>query len=190
MKSRIAMLAALLLAGCGGQNGNQQAANSAAGAAPAAPAGGGTLTIQPGEWEVTMQMRAAAASDLPPGVRLPQVPPTTMRTCVTPEQVSRANASFLSGSSHRPGIDCDYSHVSVAGGRIQGVSTCSGNGMQASVTMDGSFTPTSYDIDQQMQANMRGRTSSSTTHLSGRLIGECTPGEAQAAAARNGSDGR
>jgi hypothetical protein len=114
-----------------------------------------------------------------------------MRSCVTPEQVSRANANFLSGSGHQ-GMDCDYRGVTIADGRIQGTSTCSRAGISATVTMDGSFTPTSYDIHQQMHSTMRGRTSSSTSHLVGRRVGECTPGEAQAAtpAAAGGQSGK
>ena len=201
MKLRIAATAtALLLAGCGSQGANQQAGNqagnqAAGGAQPAAAAtasaagNSGGLTIQPGEWEVTMQMQAMQASGMPAGMQMPQMPPTTTRTCVTPEQVSRANASFLSGSGHRPGVDCDYSHVSLAGGRIQGTSSCTGNGMTATVTMDGSFTPTSYDIDERMEATMRGHATSSTSHLAGRRIGECTPDEARATGAVLGREG-
>ena len=188
MRSCTLWAATALLAGCGSQSANQPAVNASGsgGATAAAPAGGsGTISIQPGAWEVTVQTRMAAAAGLPPGVHLPQIPPSTVRTCVTPEQVARTNGSFLSGSSHRPGVDCDYSRVTVAGGRIQGTSSCTGSGMQATVTMDGSFTPTSYDVDQQMQASMRGRSTSSTTHLSGRRVGDCAPGEAEAAEARH-----
>jgi hypothetical protein len=56
--------------------------------------------------------------------------------------------------------------------------------MQVSVTMDGSFTPTSYDIQQRAHSTVAGRTSDSTNHLVGRRIGECTPADAQAAAQR------
>jgi hypothetical protein len=172
-----------LLAGCGSQSANQQSANQQAASAPTAtpaPAGGsGGLNIQPGEWEITMEMRTAQASGMPAGMTMPQMPPSTIRSCVTPEQVSRANANFLNGGGH-PGMNCDYSGVTVAGGRIQGTSTCSRAGMEARVTMDGSFTPTSYDINQQMQSTMHGRSISSTNHLVGRRVGECTPGQANA----------
>lgn len=199
MRPSIAAATLLLLAGCGSQGANPQAAaNRAAGnqpgaagqAAAGAPAGGtGSLTIQPGEWEIVMEMQAVEASGLPPGVQMPRIPPTTVRSCVTPEQVSRANANFLSGNGHA-GIDCDYSGVTVAGGRIQGTSTCSRAGMRATVTMDGSFTPTSYDIRQQMRSTMGGRSSSSTSHLVGRRIGECTPGQASAVVSGPGSGRR
>jgi hypothetical protein len=186
MKLRIAAIATLLLAGCGSQSANQQSANQQAGgnqqAAPAqtataAAGGNGGLNIQPGEWEITMEMRTTQASGMPAGMTIPQMPPSTIRSCVTPEQVSRANANFLSGGGHA-GMNCDYSGVTVAGGRIQGTSTCSRAGMEARVVMDGSFTPTSYDINQQMQSTTHGRAISSTNHLVGRRIGECTPGQA------------
>ena len=197
MRTRIAAVTILLLAGCGSQSANQQAgANAQAGsgnqaaAAPAVTAAGGNggLNIQPGEWEITMEMQAAEVSGMPAGMHMPNIPPSTVRSCLTPEQVSRANANFLSGSGHQ-GMDCDYSGVTVADGRIQGTSTCSRAGIQATVTMDGSFTPTSYDIHQQMRSTMHGRSSSSTNHLVGRRIGECTPGEAQAGAPPAGGQG-
>jgi hypothetical protein len=194
MRFHVATFALCLLAGCGGQSANQQAANQQQGAngqvgaepQAVASAGGGGFTIQPGEWEITMDMRATQASGMPAGMQMPQIPPSTMRSCVTPEQVARANASFLNGGGHA-GMACDYSHVSVTGGRIQGTSTCSRAGMQATVVMDGSFTPTSYDIHQQMQSTMHGRTMASTNHLVGRRIGECTAAQASAAAAAAGN---
>ena len=189
MKLRIAAIATLLLASCGSQSANQKSANQPAGgnqqadaAAPAATAaagGNGGFNIQPGEWEIVMEMRTTQASGMPAGMTMPQMRPSTIRSCVTPEQVSRANANFLSGGGHA-GMNCDYSGVTVANGRIQGTSTCSRAGMEARVTMDGSFTPTSYDINQQMQSTNHGRTISSTNHLVGRRIGECTPGQANA----------
>lgn len=198
MRIHAAAAALCLLAGCGGQGANQQAGNQQTGsngqagaqlaaAAPAATAGG--LTIQPGAWEITMEMRAAPGSGMPAGARMPEIPPSTIRSCVTPQQVARANASFLNGGGHA-GMSCDYSRVSVGGGRIQGTSTCSREGMQATVVMDGNFTPTSYDIRQQMQTNMHGRTMSSTNHLVGRRIGECSPDEARAADAAAGGNGQ
>jgi len=199
MKLRIAATAILLLAGCGSQSANQQAGNQqgggneqAAGQTAAAPAGGaGSLTIQPGLWEISMEMQAAQGSGMPAGMHVPPSPPTIVRTCVTPEQVSRANAGFLSGNAHR-GMTCDYSRVSVTGGRIQGTSSCSMAGMVATATMDGSFTPTSYDIHQQMRSDIHGRTVLTTSQLAGRRIGECTPEQASAAARApgNGQDGR
>src|SRR3954468_8470010 len=102
MRLRIAATIALLLAGCGSRSADQQATGNtpAAGqAASTAPAGGsGGLNIQPGEWEITMEMQAAEVSGMPAGVHMPQIPPTTTRSCLTPAQVGRANANFLTRS--------------------------------------------------------------------------------------------
>jgi hypothetical protein len=188
MRLRLASAFILLLAGCGSQSANREAAangaspaDRTAAAAPAAGESGGGLTIQPGEWEVTMAIRSTEMSGMPAGMPAPNIPPTTMRSCVTPEQVARGNAAFLSGGAHRPGFDCDYSRVTIAGGRIQGTSTCTGPNLQSTVTLDGSFTPTSYEMDEQMQSTVHGHAMRSTNHLTGRRIGDCTPGQQSAA---------
>jgi Protein of unknown function (DUF3617) len=167
----------LLLAACGQSGGgNQQAPAATKGGATAAAgagAGGGALAIQPGEWEVTTQMQMSA---LPNGVRVPDMPPTSMRHCVTAEDVARSNRAFLGGGGQH-GVDCDYRGVTIAGGRIQGTSRCTstraGGNMEMTMTMDGTMTPTSYDVDQQMQMIRAGQTTAMRGHMSGRRIGAC-----------------
>jgi hypothetical protein len=176
MRSKATAAAALLLAACGSQSGgaNQQAGTGSGGAPTG---GGGAVTLQPGEWEVTVAMGLPDMPNLPAGTPRPNIPPTTARSCLTPEQVSRANASFLGGGNQH-GVDCDYSGVTIANGRIQGVSTCRRNDMEVSMTMDGNFTPTAYDVNQQIRTTMRGRTSESSGRLTGRRIGDCPAGGA------------
>lgn len=176
MKSRTILASALLLAACGQQAGNNQQAAAGGGnkAAPAASASSG-FTMEPGEWETTMLMAMPAAADLPPGVELPQAQPITSRTCITPEQVRDARAAFLGGGGH-PGVECDYSGVTMAGGRISGTSRCRSANVEMSMTMDGSFTPTAYDINQRMRSTIGGRTRESTGHMTGRRVGECPAG--------------
>jgi hypothetical protein len=204
MRLPLAAFAFALLAGCGSQSANQTSANQTGAnqaganqqAAPAqvagtAAGGNGSLNLQPGLWEITMEMRTAAASGMPAGVHIPQMPPTTIHSCLTPEQAARSNNNFLTGNGHN-GMNCDYSGVTVADGRIQGTSSCSRAGLEAHVTMSGSFTPTGYDIEEQMQSNMHGRSISSTNHLVGRRVGECTPGQQadEMSAPGNGAGGK
>lgn len=176
MKSSLAILT-LLLAACG-QSANQQAAAGGNGgtATATAAAGGGVLTIQPGEWETTMLMQMPDVPNLPRGVHMPPARPMTVRTCITAEEVARSNKAFLGGGSQH-GVDCDYSGVTIGGGRIHGTSTCVREGLQVTMAMDGSFTPTAYDVNQQIVTSMRGRTSNSTGRMTGRRIGDCAPGE-------------
>jgi hypothetical protein len=179
MKSRLAFAAALLLAACAkpGGNNNQQAAagGESGGGAPATAAAGG-FTMQPGEWETNIQTEVAAIANMPTGIRPPNIPPMTTRSCMTPEQVRRTDAALFSGGTNQHGVDCDYRGVTVAGGRIHGTSTCRRSGIEISMTMDGTFTPTSFDIDQQSRMTVAGREQETHTHMIGRRVGECPAG--------------
>jgi hypothetical protein len=176
MKPIMILAPVLLLAACGHGGGNNSQQANAAGGGTGAGASAPGFTLQPGEWETTMTMELPVHANMPAGMPPIQIPPTTTRSCLTPEQVSRANASFLGGGNQH-GVDCDYSHVTIAGGRISGVSTCRRSGVELSMTMDGTFGPNSYDVSQQIRTTMGGRTNESSGHMSGRRIGECQPAE-------------
>lgn len=171
MKQRLVLVLAFALAGCGGANqaGNGQAAANgaapaAAPAAPVAPAGG-IVQMEPGEWEISMAMEGG-----------PTLPGT--RTCLTQADVERGSAAMLNGGASHHGVTCDYSGVTMSGGRIQGTSRCTrAGGMQMSMTMDGTMTPTAYDVNQQIRTTMHGQTRKSAGHMTGRRIGECAPGQ-------------
>lgn len=178
MKQFCSAAAVLLLAACGQSgSGNQQSSGAANGTATAAAAGDGALNIQPGEWEITTEMQMSA---LPGGARVPELPPTTMRHCVTAEDVARSNKAFLGGGGQH-GVDCDYRGVTIAGGRIQGTSRCTstraGGSMDMTMTMDGTMTPTSYDVNQRMRMTRAGRTTEMSGHMTGRRIGACPQSE-------------
>jgi hypothetical protein len=176
--------AALLLAACGqNASGNQQAANETKARAnpPAAAAADGPGIIQPGEWEMTTVTEMPDMPNLPPGVRMPAVRPASIRHCVTPADVARGNKAFLGGGGTQHGVDCDYSGVTFAGGRIQGTSRCSRADMQMSMTMDGTFGPTAYEIDQRIHTTVRGRTRDMHAHMSARRIGDCPAAGSQGA---------
>ncbi|HEY5711061.1 MAG TPA: DUF3617 domain-containing protein [Allosphingosinicella sp.] len=175
MKNRTILATALLLAACGQQGGNNSQTAKAEGAAGGAPAASGGFVMEPGEWETTMLMDMGAVANLPPGVELPPARPITARTCITPEQVRDARAAFLGGGG-QPGVECDYSGVTMAGGRISGTSICRSDRLEMTMTMDGSFTPTAYDVTQQMRSTIGGQTRESTGHMTGRRVGECPAG--------------
>jgi hypothetical protein len=175
MKQRVILFSALLLAACGQQAGNNsQAAKGGAGTRAAAADPG--FIMQPGEWETTMVMDMAAMADLPPGVTLPRPQPLTTRSCITPEEVRDARAALLGRGTNRHGVDCDYGGVTIAGGHISGTSTCRSANVEMTMTMDGTFSPTAYDMTQQMRTTVGGRTRDSTGHITGRRIGECPAG--------------
>lgn len=180
MRIAIILSGACLLAACGQSGGGNDAGGNAAGAANGtasagtAPAGGGggsasagsaMQQMQPGEWEISMQ--------LPNGGALPGT-----RVCLTPEDVSRGAAAMAGGGRQQEGINCDYSGVSIAGGRISGTSSCTQpGGMSVSITMDGTMTPTEYAVNQRMRTTINGQTRETEARITGRRIGECQAGQ-------------
>lgn len=179
MKSRLAFAAILLLAACGkpaGNTANGQAANAGAPANEGGTQASAGFTMQPGEWETNIETEVAAIANMPAGMRPPNIPPITTRSCMTPEQLRRTDAAIFSGGTNAHGADCDYRGVTVANGRIQGTSTCSRSGIEISMTMDGTYSPTTFDIDQHSRVTIRGREQQTHTHMTGRRVGECPAG--------------
>lgn len=170
MRTAIILVATGLVAACGQSGGNDATANGVAaadGGTPAAAGGAASamMQMQPGEWEISMT--------LPNGGQLPGT-----HVCITPEDVARGAAAMMGGGRQQQGIDCDYSGVTIAGGRIQGTSTCTRQGgMTISITMDGTMTPTAYDVSQRMRTTVRGQTQETEAHITGQRIGECRAGQ-------------
>ena len=187
MRGSIVAIGALLLAACGGQGaggnaevqGNAAADNGAATAAPeavssAAPGGGGTVALQAGEWETTVQVMSMNVPGMPRGVAPPMPAAITTRHCLTPEQVARPNADFFAGQAQANG--CTYENFSMAGGHLQGTIHCNMQGNRMDMTMDGQFTPTSYEIHQQTQATTSGMSTQTELRVTSRRVGDCSGG--------------
>jgi hypothetical protein len=180
----IALLAlpALAIGACSKGAGNNSVTNvsttsttttnsSAPATAGGAPANGDAVRMQPGLWEVSVE-----AEGLPgqaPG-------PHTVQNCVTPEQADQAAAQMMNGGG-APGMTCDRSGVTMAGGRVSGTANCSGaNGMSVTSTVDGELTSTSIDIRQQSRISVSGQTQNLNAHITGHRVGECPAGGANA----------
>jgi hypothetical protein len=99
--------------------------------------------------------------------------------CLTPEDVARGAAAMMSGGGRQAqGISCDYSGVTIAGGRIQGTSTCTqGEEVTVAVTMDGTMSPTEYDVNQRIRTTVRGQSREQQASIIGRRVGECQAGQ-------------
>ncbi len=183
-----AAVAALLLASCGGrdQAGNQAAGgeggNAAAGGEAAVQGGAGgpagaTISLQPGQWETrveVLRLDMANMPNMPAGMTTPLPPPTTIRSCLTPEQASQPNANFLTGSGEQGG--CTYENFSMTGGRIQGTVTCNSQGTTARTTMNGRFAGDSYEMESESRVSANGATIDTASRVTSRRIGDCPAG--------------
>ena len=175
MRRSIAMVSALLLASCGGQSATEnQQAGAAEGTseapAAAAAAGGGDVTIQPGMWESTVEVLSMNVPNLPQGVTLPKQAAVTSRACLTAAQVGAAGPNFFSGNKD---ANCTSENFSMAGGRLQGTVQCNISGTQTRATMDGRFTPTSYEVTQHVETTVSGMATQQEVRVTSRRVGDC-----------------
>ena len=171
MRHSIAAAAGLLLVACGGQeSGNKQGdgneANASAGAG-----GGSAATMRAGEWEMTTQVVSMNIPNMPQGMAPPTPPPTTVRSCLTEEQVAQPNANFLTGKGENGG--CRSENMSMTGGRIQGSVVCTAQGSEMRMTLSGTFGAESLDLTQQVHASAQGQTMQTEVRTTGRRVGEC-----------------
>ena len=116
------------------------------------------MSITPGQWEMTMQFTEFDMPGLPEearGMMEQQMgQQRTITSCVTPEEAANPERGFFENEND----DCSYTDFSVGNGRILIAGTCSpGDGMEGTMRMEGTYTPTSYDMtmNMDMQAGPR-----------------------------------
>lgn len=167
-----AALSALALSACGDQKTGSTTltSNSATGEVVSSETGSGAQApeLQPGKWEVRTQVSDLKMANMPAG--MPANPPAqTATVCITPEQAAKGPAEILKQS----GADCTATNNSFAGGKMESEVSCKLPGdTQMTGKTTGTFTPTSFTTDQQME--MTGKTTmSQKVHVEGKRIGEC-----------------
>ncbi len=178
MRVSIIAIATILLAACGSDAGNEQAAGNAA--APTNADGGsgggggmaaGAVTMQPGQWEIRTEIGRMEVPNMPAGMSPPTPPPTTVNTCLTPEQARAPGGDFLTGSGQAAG--CTTENMSMEGGRIRGTVQCNQQGTTMRSTMDGQFSPTSFEINQRVETSAQGMNMTMESRTTGRRTGDC-----------------
>jgi len=119
--------------------------------------------IQPGEWQVTMEMIDQKVTGGPPGMpAMPKSPPVTTKTCITPEQVNRPEGMF-SGGMDSLKKNCTYDSFSMADGKIDAKMHCQmPDGMKIEATNSGTFSATELSSD-------------STSSVTGLPVGSAVP---------------
>ncbi len=169
MRLTIGAMAALMLTACGGQAENKQ--DGSASASGGGSTSGAAVSLQPGQWEMTTTVVSMNIPNMPQGVSPPTPPPSTISMCLTPEQAAAPNGGFLTGTGEGGG--CRSDNMTMADGRIQGVVQCDSQGTQMRATVNGQFTPTSYEINQQVQTTAQGMSMEIEARTNGRRTGDC-----------------
>jgi hypothetical protein len=176
MRQWIGYAAAFALAGCGGGgDGNQSGDGNQASTAKAGGGASANVTMQPGQWEMTVTVTRMNVPGMPAGMTPPMPPPQTSRTCITPEEAQQASSSFLNETTGA-GEGCTSQNSSMSGGRIQANVQCNRPEGQVRMTMNGQYSATTLDMTQQVQTNQGGRNVEMEARIAGRRTGECPAG--------------
>jgi len=175
----ITIVALLALAACNKQGGDSVSMKNASLDEVAKTQ---SAKIQPGEWEVTVEMVDQKVTGGPANMpAAPKLPPQTMKTCITPEQVNRPESMFSGGMGDMK-QNCTYDSFSMDGGKIDAKMHCRmPNGMKIEATNSGTFSATelSSDSNSTVTGLPGGMSSSSHTRMTAKRVGECTAGAGQ-----------
>lgn len=131
--------------------------------------------IEPGEWRSTTQMSdIALPGDLPPQVmdmmrrQMGQAMSNTQ--CITQQDIDEAPEQMFEQSDG----DCSYSDFDMSGGSIAAVAVCNTEGGRMTMTMDGSYTDTTYVMEMRMQGDMGMGPMTMTYSTTGERVGACS----------------
>ncbi len=168
------LAAALLLAGCGSQDGV-----TAKGASPGDVAmkfAAGHNKPDPGRWRWTSKIEKMDIAGLLPEEREAIGKPTIVFTCVKPEQAEQVHVeAFQKGKD-----GCTYDHFTMQRGVLDAGLTCTQGGRQDKMAMTGTYSSADYQITTTSRVEIRpGIAGDATKSLEGMRVGECDGTEAK-----------
>lgn len=143
---------------------------------------GSAVSLQPGQWETTIQFSNIEVPGAPEAMVAPMRAmlgaPQTMQSCMSAEDAANPGNQIMNPRGENQG--CQFTENTFSGGTIRINATCRPpSGGTMTMTMNGSYTATTMQaqINQQMQAppNTSGpQTIRLTGNLNGRRTGDCT----------------
>lgn len=154
MRPILIVSAALLpIAACDGGSVSERNASVAEVAAKAQ----GLARIEPGLWTTTTDVHAIDVPGMDDArimegvtAQLKKQHAISSSHCVTPEEAARPPSEMFAGKDSG---DCRYDKFDMGGGRLDAAMTCSREGLPGTTTMTmaGSYSPTSYDLAVEMK---------------------------------------
>ena len=132
--------------------------------------------IEPGNWEANSRMTDVQL----PGNMPPQAADMmrqmmggegmTSQNCVTQDQLDNAPERIFEETNG----DCRYTEFEMVGGEIHAVAQCNTDEGTMDMTMDGTYTDTTYDMTMSMVGDMGMGPMTMTFDVTGRRLGPCT----------------
>lgn len=132
--------------------------------------------IEPGNWEATSRMTDITLPDgLPPQAAsmmrdILGGEGITAQNCITQEQLDTAPERMFQETNG----DCQYTEFDMSGGEIHAVAQCEGDQGTMHMTMNGTYTDTTYAMTMQMQGEMPMGPMTMTFDVEGRRLGACS----------------
>jgi predicted small secreted protein len=130
------------------------------------------VALSPGRWETSVSMGGKA---LP----VPGADKDAMATCLTKADIDNMDEQMM----QMPMDTCKYDSFTMAGGKIEGAMSCNppeGQGAAMKMTMAGTYTPESYDMEMTTHMTMGGKSQTTKMQVASRRVGECNGTELQA----------
>jgi len=175
MKTQLMMTAAALALAACGSSADKSGGNGTAAATGGGGAGGAGVSLQPGEWEMKMEVVDVRAEGLPAGMAegMKKNASSSSRTCMTPEEAKGPKGDIFAGDKSG---NCKSEGFKWEGGRIEGKTTCPGQAGtgQTVMTMNGSYTPQNIDMTMKSETDLMGKPMTMEMRVSGKRVGECS----------------
>ncbi len=118
--------------------------------------GGGDVSLQPGQWETTVQFTSIEVPGMPEQavaqMREMMSRPQTRSECITPQQAANPAGNMMSGGA---GNACTFTENTFAAGAIRVRGSCQQPGQgTAQMSMEGTYTATTMqaNISSEVQA--------------------------------------
>lgn len=169
----LALSTALALAGCG--SGKTVTASNESVSDVAKKVSDAGLKFNPGRWESTMKFVKLDMEGMPPEAKemMSKVmgKDRTFASCLTKEEAEKPDSKFFGQADER----CKYDSFSMGGGKIDAKMTCKAEQGMQTMTMNGTYTPDTYQMAMAMNGQgPMGKAMSMQMELSAKRTGECT----------------
>lgn len=139
------------------------------------------VTLEPGEWENTVEIVEVKIDGLPEGVPAGALDSmkgqvTTSKSCITKEQAENPGAQFFAAQEK---TNCEVKKFNMSGGAVSSEMVCNNMGGapgDTTMTMDGQYGPSSYDMTMNMDGGAGGMKMKISAKSNGKRIGNCPAG--------------
>lgn len=132
------------------------------------PALAAAQSVQPGKWEIVTTVESIDMPSAPPGIAaMMKGRPIKVSHCLTPEEAAKGPQEMMKSRK-----ECQFTHYSMAGGKLSSEMVCKQGGGTITATTTGSFTATSFTTSGR-SVMTGGQPMTMTATSVGHRLGDC-----------------